>query len=70
VPNSKDMDFIARNFIPDDIGINESPLTEVVANRSASLRKVLQTVAGLNKASGHASGGFGIELCDIAANAE
>jgi hypothetical protein len=70
VPNAENMNLVADSFISDDVWINEGPLAEVVADRPAPLRKVLQTVAGFNKAGGHAASGLGIELVDIAANTE
>jgi hypothetical protein len=41
VTNAENMNFVADDFISDDVWINEIPLAEVVADRPTSLRKVL-----------------------------
>ena len=69
VADAQDMDFVADDFVTDDIGIDERPLAKVIADRSPLSRKILKTVAGFEKTRRDIARCPWIELADITTKA-
>ena len=67
--DAEDMDFVADNFVTDDIGVDERPLAKIVADRTTFVGKLCEATAGVEETCSDVTCRPGIELTDIAAKA-
>jgi hypothetical protein len=56
VPDTQNIRFVANDFVPNNVRIDQRPFAKIVADRASPIRKGLEAVTGLYQAGCYVAG--------------